>query len=36
MVEAESTSNADIYYAENWVHAPVIRKEAEIIRKTKA
>lgn len=36
IVEAESTSNADIYYAENWVHAPVIQKEAEIIRRTKA
>lgn len=36
IVEAEAASEADLYYAENWIHAPVIQKEAEIIRKTKA
>jgi len=36
MQEAESRSQARIYYAENWVFAPVIRKEVEIIRKSRA
>ncbi len=36
MLEAERNSEANIYYAENWVFAPVIQKEVEIIRKTKA
>jgi predicted dehydrogenase len=36
MLEAESAGKARIFYAENWVFAPVVQKEAEIIRKTKA
>jgi predicted dehydrogenase len=36
MQEAESRSTGRIYYAENWVFAPVIRKEEEIVRKTRA
>lgn len=36
ILEAEAASRARIYYAENWVYAPVIQKEAEIIRKTGA
>jgi predicted dehydrogenase len=36
MLEAEAGSEGRIFYAENWVFAPVIQKEAEIIRKTRA
>ncbi len=36
MVEAESRSKGNIYYAENWVYTPVVQKEVEIIKKTKA
>lgn len=36
MLEAEAASRARIYYAENWVFAPVVQKELEIISKTKA
>ena len=36
MLEAEKGSRARIYYAENWIFAPVVQKEAEIIRKTQA
>lgn len=36
IVEAEQASDAHIYYAENWVYAPVIQKEEEIIRKSGA
>ena len=36
MVEAEKASRARIYYAENWIFAPVIQKEADIIEKTGA
>ena len=36
IIDAENTSCANIYYAENWMFAPVIQKEAEIIKKTKA
>ncbi|WP_455383611.1 Gfo/Idh/MocA family protein [Salinispira pacifica] len=36
ILEAEERSSARVYYAENWVFAPVIQKEAEIIRKTSA
>lgn len=36
MLEAEKKSRARIFYAENWVFAPVIQKEVEIIEKTKA
>lgn len=35
IVEAEKKSSARLYYAENWLYAPVVQKEAEIIRKTK-
>jgi predicted dehydrogenase len=36
MLDAEAGSEGRIFYAENWVFAPVIQKEAEIIRKTGA
>jgi predicted dehydrogenase len=36
LLEAESNSQAMILYAENWVYAPAIQKEREIIEKTKA
>jgi predicted dehydrogenase len=36
MLAAEKASKARIFYAENWIFAPVIQKEVEIIRKTKA
>jgi predicted dehydrogenase len=36
MQEAQARSTARIYYAENWVFAPVVRKEEEIVRKTRA
>jgi predicted dehydrogenase len=36
MLEAEKKSKARIYYAENWVFAPVIQKEAEIVRLSRA
>jgi predicted dehydrogenase len=36
MLDAEAGSRARIFYAENWVFAPVIQKEVEIISKTKA
>jgi predicted dehydrogenase len=36
MLDAEKASKAHIYYAENWVFAPAVQKEVEIIRKTKA
>ena len=36
IVEAEKKSSARLYYAENWIYAPVIQKEAEIVRKTKS
>lgn len=36
MLDAEKKSKAKILYAENWVYAPSIRKECEIIRKTGA
>ncbi len=36
MIEAEKKSSAKIFYAENWVFAPAIQKEAEIVEKTKA
>jgi predicted dehydrogenase len=34
LVEAERKSKARICYAENWVYAPAVRKEREILRKT--
>jgi predicted dehydrogenase len=36
MLEAESKSKGRILYAENWIHAPSIQKEREIIEKTNA
>ena len=36
MLEAESKSQGQILYAENWVYAPSIQKEREIIEKTGA
>jgi predicted dehydrogenase len=36
MLEAEAASKAMILYAENWVYAPAIQKEREIIEKTGA
>ncbi|MFP4383001.1 MAG: Gfo/Idh/MocA family protein [Spirochaetia bacterium] len=36
MVQAEQESKGKIFYAENWLWAPVIQREAEIIRKTGA
>ncbi len=36
MLEAEAASTAMIHYAENWVYAPAIQKEREIIEKTDA
>jgi predicted dehydrogenase len=36
MLDAEKNSNAKILYAENWVYAPSIQKEREIVEKTGA
>lgn len=36
MLKAESESEGSILYAENWVYAPAIQKEREIIEKTGA
>ncbi|HWA49404.1 MAG TPA: Gfo/Idh/MocA family oxidoreductase [Dongiaceae bacterium] len=36
MLEAEAKSKAMILYAENWVYAPAIQKERDIIEKTRA
>ncbi len=36
ILEAEKVSNGKIMYAENWVYAPAVQKEREIIEKTKA
>jgi predicted dehydrogenase len=36
LLEAEQASRARILYAENWVYAPAIQKEREIIEKTGA
>ena len=36
MLEAEKASKGKIMYAENWVYAPAIQKEREIIEKTDA
>ncbi|MEL1240326.1 Gfo/Idh/MocA family protein [Flavobacterium flavipallidum] len=36
MLKAEEESEGSIFYAENWVYAPAIQKEREIIEKTKA
>lgn len=36
LLQAEKNSSANILYAENWVYAPAIQKEREIIQKTDA
>jgi predicted dehydrogenase len=36
MIKAEQNSKALIMYAENWVYAPAVQKEREILEKTKA
>lgn len=36
MLEAEAKSSGRILYAENWIYAPAVQKEREIIEKTKA
>jgi len=36
MLDAEAASKAEILYAENWVYAPAIQKEREVLEKTKA
>lgn len=36
MLEAEARSEGRIMYAENWIYAPAVQKEREIIEKTKA
>lgn len=36
MLEAEKNSTGRIMYSENWVYAPPVQKEKEIIEKTKA
>ncbi len=36
ILEAEAKSNARLLYAENWVYAPAIQREREIIENTKA
>lgn len=36
MLQAEKESKGSILYAENWIYAPAIQKEKEVIEKTKA
>ncbi|MDQ1296117.1 MAG: hypothetical protein QG611_95 [Bacteroidota bacterium] len=36
MVDAEKKSRGKIMYAENWIYAPAVQKEREMIEKTKA
>ena len=36
LLEAEKVSSGSIMYAENWIYAPAIQKEREVIEKTKA
>ncbi len=36
MLDAEKSSNGSIMYAENWIYAPAIQKEREVIEKTAA
>lgn len=36
MLDAEASSEGRIMYAENWIYAPAVQKEREIIEKTKA
>jgi len=35
MLKAEAKSKGKIFYAENWVYAPAIQKEVEILKETK-
>ena len=35
LLEAEKASKGSIMYAENWVYAPAVQKEREVIEKTK-
>jgi predicted dehydrogenase len=36
IIDAESNSKGKILYAENWIYAPAIQKEKEVIEKTKS
>jgi predicted dehydrogenase len=36
LLDAEKNSKGSIMYAENWVYAPAVQKEREVIEKTKA
>lgn len=36
ILDAEEKSNGSIFYAENWIYAPAIQKEREVIEKTKS
>ncbi len=36
MLDAESKSEGNIMYAENWIYAPAIQKQKELLQKTKA
>ena len=36
MIEAEKKSSGKIMYAENWIYAPAVMKERDILEKTKA
>jgi predicted dehydrogenase len=36
MLDAEKSSKGTIMYAENWIYAPAIQKEREVIEKTKS
>jgi predicted dehydrogenase len=36
ILAAEEASSGSIFYAENWIYAPAIQKEREVIEKTKA
>jgi len=36
MIDAEKKSKGKIMYAENWIYAPAVQKEREMIEKTKA
>jgi predicted dehydrogenase len=36
MIDAEKKSKGKIMYAENWIYAPSVRKESEMLQRTKA
>lgn len=36
ILKAEAASAGSVFYAENWIYAPAIQKEREVIEKTKA